>query len=490
MKKNSHTVKIVIAIFEQTFNLMKRRDFLKGGSLALGGLLLTPAGIKAGNITEAFGKSKAKNIIFLVSDGMSSGTLAMADLLKKRKFGKSTHWMEMYESGLVQRGLMDMASANQIITDSAAASSSWGGGVRVPNGSLNIGANGEEHLPILQKFKKAGKKVGCVTTVPVTHATPAGFSIYTKSRNSQEKIAELYLEQKFDVMLGGGHQYFGSDKRKDGVDMYQKFKSVGYSVARNKAQMLSAPLNQPLLGTFADDGMPYSVDHASSAELKSQVPTLAEMTKKAIDLLSLSPNGFVMQVEGGKVDWAAHGNDISGLIYDQLAFDDAIKVALDFAKKDGNTLVVVTTDHSNANPGLLGGAKTNENFDRVQRFEQSNEWILQGISKNDSLASIRDRVAKANAGQTLSEAEAKQIHKYYQEAEYEDGMYNPRKLPFKLLADIQKNYTSAGWISMDHSSDYVELAMYGPGSQLMKPFMKNTEIHTLLLQAAEIENKF
>lgn len=468
---------------------MRRRDFLKGGSLALGGLLLTPATLQANTIKEAFNNKKAKNIIFLVSDGMSSGTLAMADLYSQRKLGRASHWMSLYKSNLVNRGLMDMASNNSLITDSAAASSSWGGGKRVNNGSINIGESGQEHLPILQKFKMAGKKVGCVTTVPITHATPAGFSIYTKSRNNQELIAELYSELNFDVFLGGGHKYFDSEQRKDKTDMYDVFRKKGYSVARNKQQMMSSPKNKPLLGTFAADGMPYAVEYKNNPTLQRETPTLAEMTEKAIEHLKDHPKGFVIQVEGGKVDWAAHANDAAGLIYDQLAFDDAVAVAMKFAKEDGNTLVVITTDHSNANPGLVGG-KTQENFDRIQSFTHSNEWILQGIKPSDSLQSIRTRIAEANAGFLISESDAKQIHQYYASQQSEDGVYNDLHLPYKLLSDIQKAYTSVGWMSMDHSSDYVELAMYGPGSELMKPFTRNTEIHNLLLKAAEIENVY
>ena len=153
---------------------MNRRDFLKRSSLAtMGGLLLTPFGAKANMIAEEFKGKKAKNIIFMVSDGMSVGTMIMADIFLKRKNGKSSNWVGLYEDNLVQRAVMDMASASSIVTDSAAASSSWGGGARVNNGSLNVSPNGKENMPILQKFKKAGKKVGCVTTVPVTHATPA-----------------------------------------------------------------------------------------------------------------------------------------------------------------------------------------------------------------------------------------------------------------------------------------------------------------------------
>lgn len=467
---------------------MKRRDFLKGGSLAaLGTLFFSPfSSARARTIEEEFRGKKAQNIIFMVSDGMSIGTLVMANLYSQRKFGYSTNWMSLYESGLVSRGVMDMASANSIVTDSAAASSSWGGGMRVNNGSLNVGPNGEEYLPILQKFKNAGKKVGCVTTVPITHATPAGFSVYTKSRGSMEVIAEIYSTLGFDVMMGGGNKYFDALQRKDKKDMYSIFRKKGYTVVRDKQEMQKAPKNRPILGTFDEEALSYARDHQSDDVLKAKIPTLAEMTQKAIDQMKDHPKGFVMQVEGGKVDWAAHGNDVAALLYDQLAFDEAVKVAIDFAKQDGNTLVVLTSDHGNANPGLIYGKKANENFDKIQKFTQTNEWILQGIAPTDSIAKVKERVAQANAGIMITDEEAKEILGYYSKAKFEDGLYNPRHLPFKLLSEIQKPHTSVGWISMDHSSDYTELAMFGPGSQYLKPFMKNTEIHNFLLDVAEI----
>lgn len=470
---------------------MKRRDFLKGGALAtLGTLVLNPFGAKANTIKEEFKGKKAKNIIFMVSDGMSTGTLNMADLYCKRKLGRHSHWLSLYKDALVNRGLMDMASASSIVTDSAAASSSWGGGVRVNNGSLNVSPNGQENMPILQKFKKAGKKVGCVTTVPITHATPAGFCVATKSRNSMETIAELYAELGFDVMMGGGNAYFDAKTRKDKKDAYSLFKNKNYTVARNKAEMLAAPKNRPLLATFDEDGLPYTIDQRNDSALTANIPTLAEMTTKAIEQMKDHPKGFVMQVEGGKVDWAAHANDVAGLLYDQLAFDDAVKVAIDFAKKDGNTLVVITTDHGNANPGLIYGKFVDDNFDNIQNFKHTNEWILQGIKPNDSIATVKERIERANGNVKIGDEQAKEILSYYQKTEKEDGVYNSKHLPFRTLAEIQKSYTSVGWISMDHSADYTELAMFGPGSENMKPFMRNVDIHNFLLNAAEVENKF
>jgi len=459
---------------------------------AIGTALLSPFDAFAKDTQPDFsGKGKkAKNIIFLVSDGMSTGTLNMADLYLNRKSGKGSHWMQLYKDNRVSRALMDTASASSIVTDSSAGSSSWGGGFRVPNGALNVGANGEQYLPILQKFKKSGKMAGCVTTVPITHATPAGFCVNSASRNSQEDIATQYLELGFDVMMGGGNQYFASDKRKDKKDLYAAFSAKGYQVAKTRDAMMSASNDQPVLGVFGEDAVPYYIDRNNDANLKNAVPSLAEMAQKAIDRMKSHPKGFALQIESGKVDWAAHANDIAGLIHDQVEFDEAVKVAIDFAEKDGNTLVIITTDHGNANPGVIYGKDANKNFDSIQQYTQTNEAILNNIHAGDSVAKVREIIAAGN-GTTVSEEDAKTILGYYDGLQREDGgLYNYKKVPFKAFSEMQKKTNSVGWISMDHSADYVELAMFGPGSELLKPFVKNTDLHYLMLQAAEVENKF
>src|SRR5690554_3843451 len=184
---------------------MDRRKFLRYGSLATAGAtILSPTDLFGKTVPPVKNGKTARNIIMLISDGMSTGTLNMADLYLNRMEGRSSHWMQLYRDNRVSRALMDTASANSIVTDSAAASSAFGGGVRVKNGSLNISPEGKEILPIWQKFKKTGKKAGCVTTVPITHATPAGFCVCNSSRNAQPEIAQTYLDLGIDVLLGGG----------------------------------------------------------------------------------------------------------------------------------------------------------------------------------------------------------------------------------------------------------------------------------------------
>ena len=471
---------------------MNRRNFFRNGSLAaFGATIINPFQSSANtlDIDLIDNNKKAKNIIVIISDGMSMGTLNMTDLYLHRKTGKCSNWIELYKDNRVKRGLMDMTSASSIVTDSAAASSAWGSGFRVRNGSLNVGVNGEEYLPIWQKFKKSGKMAGCVTTVPITHATPAGFCVVSPTRGSQDEIAEKYLSLKFDIMMGGGNQYFSSQYRKDRKDLYQDYASQGFWVVRNRAEMLEADNSKPILGVFDNDALPYSKDRESNKELTKSIPTLAEMTKRAIDKMKDHPEGFVLQVEAGKVDWAAHGNDIAGLIYDQIALDEALKVAIDFAEKDKNTLVVITTDHGNSNPGIIFGKEANEQFDYIQNFKHSNDWILNGIGKETTIIQTIERIEHANSI-VLNSSEAQAILNFYSDINLEDGLYNPKHLPFQLLAEIQKKHISVGWNSMHHTADYSELALFGPGSERLKPFIKNTDLHYLMLQAAEIENKF
>ena len=471
---------------------MNRRNFFKHGSLAaIGSALINPFDVSAKGVTFDIGNNnkKAKNIIFLVSDGMSAGTLNMADLYLNRKFGRGSDWIQLYKDNRVARALMDTASASSIVTDSSAGSSAWGGGVRVNNGALNVGSNGENYLPILQKFKKAGKMTGCVTSVPITHATPAGFCVNSASRGSQEDIAAQYSDLGFDVMMGGGNKYFAADKRKDKKDMYAAFTSKGYQIAKTRDEMLAAG-NKPLLGIFGEDAIPYALDHSTDVDLKKNVPTLAELSQKAIDKMKNNPQGFALQIEGGKVDWGAHSNDIGAMLYDQVAFDEAIKVAIDFAESDKETLVIITTDHGNANPGIIYGKEANANFDSIQKYQKTNEWILNEIQPGATVSKVREIVDFANGG-TIDDDNAKTILSFYNGLHKEEGgLYNYKKLPYSAFAEMQKKSNSVGWISMEHSADYVELTAFGPGSKLLKPFVKNTDLHFLMLQAAEIENKF
>ncbi len=464
---------------------MKRRDFFKNGLLTTVGLSVLGSRPILANSHKS---EKAKNIIFLVSDGMSSGTLNMTDILMRQKLGRASNWISLYESGTAKRALMDTASANSYVTDSAAAGSAWGGGHRVNNGSLNIGPEGEVHKPIFQKFKDEGKAVGCITSVQITHATPASFCVNQSSRNAMPRIAEDYLKLKFDVMMGGGKEFFDPSKRTDGRDLFLEFEQNGFQVVKDKAEMLLVSGTKPVIAVFSEDGLPYAIDRENNLELKNTIPSLAEMTKKGIEILNKSQNGFVMQVEGGKVDWAAHGNDATALLYDQVDFDEAVGVAIDFALKDGNTLVIITTDHGNSNPGIFNPGPKNIKFESVFESKASNQWLLSQM-KIDTTTSQAIDMINHYQNVTLDNEEANLLLKSFFLGE--NGLYDYDKLPMEVYGKILSRHNAVSWAHSNHSADFVELAAFGPGSETLPGFLKNHELHNFMLEAAGVNrNEF
>lgn len=475
-------------------NRFSRREFLKTG--ALSGLALGTGAFSQKKATQkSLSKNgDAKNVIFLVVDGMSSGTLALGDLVKQVQFGDNTNWVKLYESDKTfHRGLMDMASLNSVVTGSAAAASSWGSGHRINNGSVNWGPNNEQYKPICSIFNEAGKSTGLVTTTRLTHATPSGFSINVPQRGMEDVIAKQHLDRGVDVLLGGGTRHFTTEGRGDSTNLYPQFEEKGYTVVKNKQDLQQATTNSKLLGTFYDSHMPYSIDHNTSKELQETVPTLAEMTKAALDRLKKNSNGFLLQIEGGRVDHAAHGNDAAGLIYDQIAFDDAIKVVMDYTENRDDTLVILTTDHGNANPGLSGlGSGYGDSpkmLETIHDYKQSFEWIF---------AQITDDISEGNR---ISVSRLREIVEYATTVAIEEDeaimLYNALngeyRSPFRnrqganaVLAGILANYNGIYFVGTNHTADYVEIAAWGPGSDRIPTFVRNTYLFDLMVDMADV----
>lgn len=470
--------------------MISRKDFLKQGAL-LGGAAFTSLGMRRAADVAKPATGKAKNVIFLVSDGMSTGTLTMADLLIRQNHGRASHWMDLYHSGRAKRSLMDMASLNSVVTDSAAAASSWGCGRRLVNGSINVGPDGTEHTPLIPLFRNAGKATGLVTTTRLTHATPAGFIANVRSRAMEDEIATQMHERGADVFLGGGMRHFSAEMRRDGQDLFGKFAASGYHTVRTKAELAAVPADgKPLIGLFRDQHLPYTVDHRHIEGYQREVPSLAELTDTALNRLAAKPNGFLLQVEGGRVDHAAHGNCAAGLVFDQLAFDEAVGVAVAFAADRDDTLVIVTSDHGNANPGLNGeGGNYGGSLGNLMKLNQvtrSNEWIRDewGRNRPASVAELREQFAawtgfdvKMEHAEILAEALLGTNRAIYYKMGTGSG----------VMGQIIASFTGINFIGDAHTADYVELAAFGPGSEGVGGFVKNTDLFTLILEATGVE---
>ncbi|MBK8475933.1 MAG: alkaline phosphatase [Opitutaceae bacterium] len=359
------------------------------------------------------------------------------------------------------------------------------------NGAINFAPDGSPQTPILRLARAAGKGTGLVTTATITHATPAGFAAQVEARADEGIIAEQYLEVGVDVLLGGGAKFFDAAQRADRRDLFGDYARANYTVVRDAIGLRAASAGGRLLGTFGDDHLPYTLDHRADPALAAAVPTLAEMAQVALARLATKERGFVLQIEGARVDHAAHANDIGGLLFDQLAFDDAVGVALAFAAGRDDTLVIVTSDHGNANPGLNGAGgsftsrggsygDTQDCFDHVARFRQTNVWTLAGLGPESTAVQVRDRV---HAATELSlEADEIELLRRALKKEHREG-YRVRNAPLIAYGQILANYTSVGWTGTQHTTDYTELAAFGPGSEVIGGLVQNNALFGVMTGA-------
>ena len=438
-------------------------------------------------------ENKPRNIIFLVSDGMSSGVLPLAEAFSQQMRGKGTRWVALQKEPETVCGLQDTSSLNSLVTDSSAASSAWGSGSRINNGVVNQLPDGTHLTPIGKVFHDAGKAIGLVTTATVTHATPAGFAACVKNRNEESTIAEQYLGV-VDVILGGGTAFFDPKQRQDQRDLLGEFSKDGYQIVRNREELLASGDQMRCLGLFTKGYLPYTIDQRGQQELQKNVPTLAEMTSIALQKLEKAPKGFLLQIEGARVDHAAHNNDIAAQLWDQLAFDDALGVALDFAKKHGDTLLIVTSDHGNANPGLRGMGKdyaeSSQSFAKIgvakESFYALQQWTANRLKQPEPLLA-EEWAARMAEGRGLwpSRQEAATLLGLLQNIPA--GDWNAQQANFcGILAQVEGNQTGIGWTGNNHTMDPTILNATGPSAQAFAGLVRNDDIFGKLCQASGI----
>lgn len=331
--------------------LRYRAAFALALFLAIPGLLIAQTGLPA--------PRGIKNVILLIPDGMSVDAVTLARWYN----GGAPLALDSMASGLVRT-----YNADTPIADSAPAATAFATGYKSDTPYIGVlpAKAGMWGVPsivpddikrpvasILEAARLAGKGTGLVVTCELPHATPAAFASHDPSRKAYDDILEQEVYNGVDVVLGGGYQYLS--QRADGEDLIGALLDSGYSYV-NSPEELAAIRSGKVWGLFAPIALAYDMDRDASVE-----PSLADMTGKAIDLLSQRKNGFFLMVEGSKIDWAAHANDPVGIVSDVLAFDRAVARAVDFASKRRDTLVIVVSDHGNS--GLtIGNAATSSDY--------------------------------------------------------------------------------------------------------------------------------
>ncbi|MFD2532321.1 alkaline phosphatase [Gracilimonas halophila] len=269
-----------------------------------------------------------KNVILLIGDGTGLAQITAGQYAIVGPDGL-LHMQTMPVTGFVKTH-----SSDNLITDSASGATAYSCGLKTYNGAIGVDPNQVPCKTILELAEEKGLSTGLISTSSITHATPASFAAHVEQRSMQEEIAADFLDSGVEVFLGGGVQWFSENQRSDSLDLLGQFEEAGYQILMNEQDLQNSDSDR-LLGLFAEDGM----------ERNEGEPSTATMAQKALDIMSKDEDGFFLMLEGSQIDWAGHGNDSEYLLREVEDFDNAVKAVLDFAREDGETLVVLTADH-------------------------------------------------------------------------------------------------------------------------------------------------
>ncbi|EJV84338.1 alkaline phosphatase [Bacillus cereus] len=421
-----------------------------------------------------------KNVIFMVIDGTSSSATTLA-----RWYKGSPLALDQIVSGGVRT-----YSAESAITDSAPAATALATGNKSNSGYVGVlpsvvNSPGLEPVKeecklrpvanVLEGAKRSGRATGIIATSEIQHATPASFSAHHVNRKIFEILGEQQVYQNIEVVLGGGKAALlpttSNGTRKDNEDLVKVIRDKGYDFVETKDALLNSKSNK-IWGSFSNTALAFDMDRRIT---NPKQPTLSQMTRKAIQTLSKDKDGFFLFVEGSKADWAAHANDPIGMISDVLAFDDAVTEALEFAKKDGNTMVIALADHGNSGISI-GNSNTTKGYDTTPVSAyiaplKKAKMTLEGATNKlkDDLSNIKE-VATLYGLDNLTDDERERLKVAKKKADV-----GP------ILTKLLANRANIGFTTGGHTGEDVFLYSYGP----QKPYglVQNTDIAKIMAKA-------
>jgi len=280
-------------------------------------------------------KTKAKNIIFLIGDGMGTAQVFAGLVANKGN---------LYIQTMPVSGFSKTNSSDNLITDSAAGATAFSIGEKTYNGAIGVDKNEVPKKTILEIAEEKGLGTGLISTCAITHATPASFIAHQQNRDMQEEIAADFLKTDIDLFIGGGRKYF--NQRKDNRDLLFELEAKDYDVITSM------------------DSLQYSNGEKVAALIEEEHPQpvglgrgdlLINASEFAINRLKKNKRGFFLMIEGSQIDWGGHDNNVPYIVTEMLDFDKAIGEVLKFASKNGETLVVITADHETGGFSINGG---------------------------------------------------------------------------------------------------------------------------------------
>jgi alkaline phosphatase len=426
----------------------------------------------------AFGAGEPKNIIIMFADGVGPTQWELgrysARVLLDQSFAATDI---VFKEGAL--GLLSTDSRDAFITDSAAAASAMSTGVKVDNFAVSMTPDGQPHRTVMEAAKAAGKKIGLVTTAEIYDASPAAFSVHAKNRREAQSIVDQYLAMEPEVLIGGGRDYFlpkgvPGGKRSDGKDVVAAFAQKGYQIARDTRELKSAK-GPRLLALFAEEDMSFEIDRDPAKE-----PSTAEMARAALDVLSASsPKGFVLFVENENPDSAGHFNDAAGVMRALWAFDEALKVALEFrSKAPADTLVIVTGDHETGGLSATYARAASgegrlyvgpEHLKMLERITISFGAAARTLGAKPKPEVLDKLIAQHFPGFRLDSDLREAI------LTQRSGERNAAPATQDALARMVARQTGFYWGTAGHTTEPVAVGAIGPGAELFSGYRDNTD---------------
>ena len=474
--------------------------------------------------------AEAKNVILLIGDGMGPEPVGLGIYYNRFMNGmdKRLNLERLMAAG--NTGYCLTYQYGTAVTDSASAATALASGVKTRDAIIGKDHDGRPMKTITDIARQLGKSAGLISNTRMTHATPAAFYAHIIHRDMENEIASQFIERgDLNVALSGGAQHFipagmkveehpdlkgiakkagwGGSKRKDNRDLIGEAKSKGYAIVANDRELsaLEAKNTDKLLGLFSASGFPSAIDRQSYHQ--TGVPTLSQLTEKALEILKKNPQGFFLMVEGGQIDWVAHGNDVASVLHEMLEFDQAIGVAMAFAESNPDTLVVVTADHdtgglaiaySNYNPPaplkLPSGEtwKTKYNFGEKGIFEkmakQKKSFLRMVMDSKGNPADLKREVEENSAFSLTEEQAAYVLAKdprtgYPETKEYSEFYTFGKDTSTARMGRLFGKEMNTAWAVGTHTHTPVMVFARGPRAEKFRGLLDNVDIPQIIVQS-------
>lgn len=468
----------------------------------------------AWEVYETAQPRKARNVILFIGDGMSNAHRVAARILA-RGIQEGKYKGKLTLDDMPAMALVSTSGVDSVITDSANSASAYTTGHKSSTNALGVYADRTKSTtddPKVETITSLAQRrlnmaAGVVTNTEIEDATPASMVAHTRRRAEYDVIVQQFLDQKPDVIMGGGAANFipksmAGSKRGDDQDYVAKFRDAGYAVATTAGEMkaASAAGAEKLLGLFNLGNMDGVLDRkflkVGSVKRYPEQPDLTEQVKSAIEVLSKNENGFVLMVESGLIDKYTHALDMERAIYDTIMLDNAVKVAKDFADQKNDTLILVLADHTHPvgivgvmHDDMDGPAPNVELRDRLGIYADAGypSYPAPDAEGYPNKVDVKDRLALFSAS----------FPDYYETYRPKmDGPNNPtvagkEKGTYaanEIYAKSPGAQLRAGNLPKDgnsdvHSAEDSLLNAYGPGSEMVKGLMDNTDVFKVMAHA-------